>query len=144
MSRRKKLKHDPNAIVLARCDHCHEPYHETLASQWLDGNRPQCGFCGLQLTQDKTAQRDETIYSGIDAPTTSKVFKGTSEDWKFTTLSVEFVLATTDKAILCYIDGDEVWVPRSQIRGDSEGLEKDDSDVELQVTKWWFKTARLK
>lgn len=54
------------SIVLARCDHCGEPYHETLIEQWLDGASPRCGFCGLLLTQDDDAVKDEALYRGVD------------------------------------------------------------------------------
>lgn len=39
-------------------------------------------------------------------------------------------------ALLCVIDGDEVWVPDSQIHDDSEVSEQG-HEGKLVVTKWW-------
>jgi hypothetical protein len=47
-------------------------------------------------------------------------------------------LHATDKALLCRVDGEEVWVPLSQIHGNSEIYEKGHSG-KLVVTAWWAK-----
>lgn len=41
----------------------------------------------------------------------------------------------TDAALLCVIDGDEHWIPKSQIDDDSEVYEKDGEGT-LVVTQW--------
>jgi hypothetical protein len=51
-------------------------------------------------------------------------------------------IAETDKALLCIIDGDEHWVPKSQIVDDSEVYAKG-HEGELQVRKWWADKAGL-
>lgn len=43
----------------------------------------------------------------------------------------------TELALLCEIDGDEVWIPKSQIdEKDSEVLEEGDEGT-VVVTNWW-------
>ena len=48
----------------------------------------------------------------------------------------------TDKAILCTINGSDVWIPKSQIDPDSEVKEEDD-EGELIVTEWIAKEKGL-
>jgi hypothetical protein len=45
-------------------------------------------------------------------------------------------LQETDKALLCLIDGEETWVPQSQILEDSEVYAKGHEGT-LVVTKWF-------
>ncbi len=51
-------------------------------------------------------------------------------------------IAETDKALLCRINGEEVWVPQSQIDEDSEVYTKGDRGT-LIVTEWWAAQRRL-
>jgi hypothetical protein len=41
----------------------------------------------------------------------------------------------TDKALLCNIHGEEIWIPKSQIDDDSEVYEEDTEGV-LVIPKW--------
>lgn len=45
------------------------------------------------------------------------------------------VVHATDKALLCEIDGDETWIPKSQISADSEVSEAGDEGT-LIITEW--------
>ena len=45
-------------------------------------------------------------------------------------------LRDTKKALLCKIDGQELWVPKSQIHDDSEVWEVG-HEGKLVVTEWW-------
>lgn len=53
------------------------------------------------------------------------------------TVSLKNVTALrgTDKALLCLIDGEEVWIPTSQIHDNSEVYEVGDDGV-LVITHW--------
>jgi len=42
----------------------------------------------------------------------------------------------TDKAILVVLDGDDVWIPKSQIVDDSD-VWKADQEGDLYVTEWF-------
>ena len=53
-----------------------------------------------------------------------------------------FVEAETDRAILCIIENEEFWIPKSQIHDDSEVYEKG-QDGTLIVTEWWAKKEGL-
>ena len=44
-------------------------------------------------------------------------------------------LAETDKAVLCLIDDEEVWIPQGQIHDDSEVWKKGDEGT-LIVSEW--------
>lgn len=46
-----------------------------------------------------------------------------------------FCKAESDKAILCVIDGEEVWIPLSQVDDDSEVYSKGD-EGSLIITEW--------
>lgn len=49
-------------------------------------------------------------------------------------VNVTEVKVSTDKALLCVVDGEEVWIPRSQIvEGDLE--DKGDSG-EIEIPEW--------
>lgn len=50
-------------------------------------------------------------------------------------LDVDEVLRETDKAFLLLIDGEEVWVPKSQV-SDADKYEAGDTDVTVSVTTW--------
>jgi hypothetical protein len=53
-------------------------------------------------------------------------------------LEVEEVVASTAKALLLRIDGDEVWVPRFVI-ADDEDYERGDKGATISVLEWWAK-----
>jgi hypothetical protein len=53
-----------------------------------------------------------------------------------------FVEAETAKAILCVIENEEFWVPKSQIHDNSEVYEKG-QDGTLIVTSWWAEKEGL-
>jgi oxalate decarboxylase/phosphoglucose isomerase-like protein (cupin superfamily) len=53
------------------------------------------------------------------------------------TYAVERVEAETEKAILVEIEGEKMWVPKSQIHDDSEVYSKEHGDGDLVVTEWW-------
>lgn len=61
---------------------------------------------------------------------------------KLVSVEVEEVTAETDAAILCLIDGDEVWIPRSQIGGESDVNEEGDSGS-LIIPKWLAEDKEL-
>lgn len=46
----------------------------------------------------------------------------------------------TAAAILCVIDGKDVWVPKSQVDDDSDVWEKG-GEGKLVVTQWWAEKA---
>lgn len=52
------------------------------------------------------------------------------------TLSDAEALKETDAALLCLLDGKEVWIPKSQIDDDSEVWEEGQSG-DLVVTEWF-------
>lgn len=51
-------------------------------------------------------------------------------------------IAATAKALLCNINGDEHWVPLSQVHDDSEVYEKGHEGT-LVVNAWWAHKAGL-
>jgi hypothetical protein len=53
-----------------------------------------------------------------------------------------YAKAETSKALLCFIAGDELWVPKSQISADSEVQHRGDHG-RLVVTRWWARKAEL-
>ena len=52
------------------------------------------------------------------------------------------VLVATDMALLCEIDGKEVWIPRSLIHKDSEVSFPDDSGM-LKIPYWVARDKEL-
>jgi hypothetical protein len=56
---------------------------------------------------------------------------------------VEAVEAETERAILVEIEGEKVWVPKSQITEDSEVYSKKSGGGELIVTRWWAEQQGL-
>lgn len=54
-----------------------------------------------------------------------------------TTFDVDAVEAESEKAILVEIEGEKVWVPKSQIHDDSEVYSKASGGGELVVSTWW-------
>lgn len=50
-------------------------------------------------------------------------------------ITVDEVRRETDKAILCVIDDEKVWIPKSQIGEDSAVTELGDSG-ELEIPEW--------
>jgi len=51
-------------------------------------------------------------------------------------------LRATEKALLCLIEGEEVWVPQSQIDDDSEVWRAGD-EGELVLSAWWAEKQGL-
>lgn len=52
------------------------------------------------------------------------------------------VIKSTEKALLCLIEGKEVWIPKSQIHDDSEVYD-DDHEGKLVVSEWIAKEKEL-
>lgn len=50
-------------------------------------------------------------------------------------IAIDEILRETDRAFLVSIDGDEVWLPRSQI-ADADDYEVGDQDVTLGITEF--------
>lgn len=50
-------------------------------------------------------------------------------------MAVDRIVAVTEKALLCRIDGEDVWLPKSQV-ADAEDYDKGDLNVELAVTEF--------
>jgi len=48
---------------------------------------------------------------------------------------VEKIIGESDSAFLCRIDGEEMWIPKSQIT-DPEIYERGDEDVTVSMTQW--------
>lgn len=55
---------------------------------------------------------------------------------EFVTIDDVTALRSSDKALLCVIDGEHLWVPQSQIADDSEVYERG-HEGKLVVTHWW-------
>lgn len=60
----------------------------------------------------------------------------------YVTIEVEEIIAETDDALLCQIDGEEVWLPRSLVES-GEDYGKGDGPVELNVAEWKAKEEGL-
>jgi len=54
---------------------------------------------------------------------------------RYVIIQVEEVVKETDLAVLLRIDGEDHWIPKSQISPDSEYVEAE-CDLEIEVTKW--------
>ncbi len=52
------------------------------------------------------------------------------------------VLRESEKAILCVVDGEEYWIPKSQIHDDSEVYE-DGTEGTLVVSEWIAREKNL-
>ena len=63
------------------------------------------------------------------------------EEW--TEFDCVNVVATTDKALLCEIEGDEYWIPRSQINVDECDLEAAGDHGRLVITQWLAMQKKL-
>jgi hypothetical protein len=50
-------------------------------------------------------------------------------------IEVEEIKAATDKALLCVIDGEETWLPRSQVDG-GENFENGEKNVSMYITQF--------
>ena len=59
------------------------------------------------------------------------------------TFDVEAVEAETERAILVRIEGEKVWVPKSQIDDDSEVYSKESGAGLLIVSEWWAEKEGL-
>jgi hypothetical protein len=53
------------------------------------------------------------------------------------------VVHETEKALCCNIDGEEVWIPKSQIDNDSEVWNKKTAPGKLVITEWIAKKNGL-
>lgn len=53
----------------------------------------------------------------------------------YVTVNVDRVKKITEAAILVLVDGELIWLPKSQIE-DPDGFEAGDVDVEMSVTDW--------
>lgn len=62
-----------------------------------------------------------------------------------TTIEIEEVLHETDAALKVVIEGDEYWVPKSQIHEDSEVFSKKSAAESnlLTVRTWWAEKEGL-
>ena len=57
-------------------------------------------------------------------------------------VQVDRIANETLKAFLCVIDGEEVWLPKSQV-ADAEDYERGDTEVELSITEYIAKEKGL-
>jgi len=67
-------------------------------------------------------------------------FRDEDSDDESVTLEGVRCKAATDKALLCVIDGDEHWIPQSQVTADSEVFETG-GEGKLIVTAWYAQKA---
>ena len=57
---------------------------------------------------------------------------------QFTTVPVESVEVKREKAALLVVDGEEAWVPLSNMSdNDANRIEEGDQDIEIKVAKWF-------
>lgn len=61
---------------------------------------------------------------------------------RYVDVDVDEIVAATDRALLCLIDGEEKWLPRSQV-ADGDGYEKGETGVTLSVTSWFAEKEGL-
>lgn len=54
---------------------------------------------------------------------------------RYRTIGVEEVLNETGMAYLFVIDGEEVWIPKSQME-DSDAVCVGDTEVEVEISQW--------
>ncbi len=66
-----------------------------------------------------------------------------SEGTETVSFDIDYVMAETDHAILVEIEGEKVWVPKSQMHEDSEVYSRESGSGELLVTEWWAKKRGL-
>ena len=62
------------------------------------------------------------------------------------TVSIESVVCKkeTDKALLCVVDGDEHWIPKSHVHDDSEVFnDGENAEGTLVITEWIAKQKGL-
>jgi hypothetical protein len=57
-------------------------------------------------------------------------------------IQVEEVRRETDLALLFVVDGEEVWVPKSQIE-ESDEISEGDEDIEVNVAEWFAEQEGL-
>lgn len=57
-------------------------------------------------------------------------------------VQVDRIVRETDKALLCDIGGEEMWLPKSQI-ADADDYCDGDEDVEIAITDWLAKEKGL-
>ena len=55
----------------------------------------------------------------------------------YVAIEIDEIIAATDKAVLCDIDGEEIWIPRSVIDG-GDSLDIGDNG-EIEVAEWFAK-----
>ena len=53
----------------------------------------------------------------------------------YVTIQVDRIKHATDRAFLCIIGGEEVWLPCSQVN-DPNAFQSGDEDVEMEITEW--------
>jgi len=53
----------------------------------------------------------------------------------YTHIDVEEITQETDKAFLCIIDGEAIWLPKSQI-ADADDYEMGDKNLSMSITEW--------
>jgi len=58
-------------------------------------------------------------------------------------VEVEDVIRSTDKALLVKIDGDEYWLPKSQVLNADEVDPGVFGTQELEISRWWLKEQGL-
>ncbi len=56
-------------------------------------------------------------------------------DDKHVTIQDVTAVRDSDKAVLCDIEGEEIWIPKSQIHADSEVYAKE-TEGALIITRW--------
>lgn len=54
---------------------------------------------------------------------------------KYAFIEAVLIKAATDKALLCTVGTEDIWIPRSQLHDDCELSEKDD-EGDLIIPKW--------
>ncbi len=95
-------------------DECHHPLHEVEAE-----------FIVLARNAfDVMIRRGWSPIGGVLMSSSGYVHVG-----------VEEILRETDAAFLCRIEGEDVWLPRSQI-ADPDDYEVGDSDLTMSITEW--------
>ena len=120
-------KNDPKLL----CWQCNKQLYQSYAT---------IEFNGSQIKVHHTCKKDAENLLLRNKPTFQGEFNPSNDEL------VEFedveVIAQTDKAILCRINGDEKWIPQSQVHDNSEIWNKGDEGT-LVVTLWWAVKAGL-
>lgn len=56
---------------------------------------------------------------------------------------VDFVKKETAKAVLCEINGDEIWIPKSVIDEGEDDLTEGEEDVTISIAAWFARKEGL-